>query len=496
MNRFSPFLVLLFVLGCSQYQTQPIRPVSQSTMPVSKSIVGQSNAAKAPKLTAWKTMFTDTRLRELIEVALKHNRDITMAVANVELTRATYRLKQASTAPLFGFSAGATFTKNAKNLARTDKVTQQYNAGVGLANYEVDFFNRVKNLNDEALANYFSSVEAQRTAKLSIIAGTAKAYYGYQSALAKLRLSDATLRAAKKTRALLKLRVNAGLSPQDVVNQTDAAIAQVQAQRAGVNQEKNTYQSVLIQLAGADIDRFLTKRSIGKNSLRLTVPANFSSTVLLNRPDVIGKELSLYATDANINAARAAFFPRVSLSSNMGFGSTELSKLFSLHSFLWQFAPSIRVPLFNEPTNIANLDLAKARKVIAVADYEKTIQAAFAEVFRFARNRDTLRQSSNSMRQAVVAQRRVLANTTARYDAGLINYVDVLSAQQSLYNLQINELNAMLAIRQNKVDLYKALGGGDDLDEKSRQAFFAALALRADERFPTQSTTPQTNAPQ
>lgn len=491
MNRFSPFLLLLFVVSCSQYQTQPIRPVSQATLPVSKSIVGQSAVAKAPTLTAWRTMFADAKLRELIDVALTHNRDIKMAVANVELTRATYRLKQASTAPIFGVSAGATFTKNAKNLARTDKVTQQYNAGLGLSNYEFDFFNRVKNLNDEALANYFGSIEAQRTAKLSVIAETAKAYYGYQSALAKMRLSDATLRAAKKTRALLTLRVNAGLSPQDVVNQTDAAIAQIQAQRAGVSQEKTTYQAVLNQLAGADIDRFLTKHAIGKDSLSLTVPANLSSTVLLNRPDVISKELSLYAADANINAARAAFFPRVSLSSNMGFGSMELKKLFSPHSFLWQFAPSIRVPLFNEPTNVANLDLAKARKVIAIADYEKTIQAAFAEAFRFARNRDALRQSANSMRQAVVAQRRVLANTTARYDAGLINYVDVLSAQQNLYNLQINELNAMLAIRRNKVDLYKALGGGDDLDEQSRQAFFTALALRADERFPTQNNTPQ-----
>lgn len=410
----------------------------------------------------WRDYFTDESLRRLIDLALTNNRDLRVAALNVDKLQAQYQIQRASLYP----SVNATAAESAQRIPRSmsakgyDYISRQYSLGVGAA-WELDFFGRIQSLKDQALEQYLASEEARRSTQTSLIAETANAYLSLAADSERLHLARETLRSQEESLTLIGKRHAVGSASALDLAQAQSGLEQARADQARytglVSQDRNA----LNLLVGGPIPAELLPTSFTATLVREEeLPAGTPSETLLSRPDVLQAERLLRAANANIGSARAAFFPRISLTAAAGVASPLLNDLFQGDTRTWSFAPQISLPIFNAGSNSANLEGAKVDRDIRLAQYEKSIQLAFREVA------DALAQRANISEQLAAQEALTKAMSDAdkltqlRFDKGIASYLNVLDAQRAHYSARQGLITTQQARQSNLVSLYKVLGGG------------------------------------
>jgi multidrug efflux system outer membrane protein len=409
-------------------------------------------------------MFRSPRLQRLIEDALANNRDLRIATLNIAAARSTYRIQRADLLPSIDASGGLTRQRLSSSTSGTGKpeITSLYTAGIGTTAYEVDLFGRVRNLGSSAMNKYLATEEGRKAAQTTLVAEVASAYLTYLADFELLQLTESTLRSRQAALDLTQRSFELGSRSRLDVAQSailvESAIASRAQYRRQVEQDKNA----LTLLVGKELDpALLEPERLSSVQVMETLPVGISSAVLLVRPDIRQAEYALMAENANIGAARASFFPSISLTGSGGFASTGLSDLFlSGSSGVWSFSPKVVLPIFQGGRLQANLDLAKTNREIAVARYEKAIQTAFREVADALVARATYSEQLQAQRALVSESEQSEAITKARYSHGIDSQFALLDAERSLFEAQQNEILVHQRTLSNLIDLYKALGGG------------------------------------
>ncbi len=452
--RLSILAAALALSACSTPSLfkRPAAPVA-AQWPVSAQA---PQTAPAGDLLPWRTFFTDATLQALIAQALEHNRDLRVAALNIAQARAQLGLRSADELPTL--SAGVGLTR-APNTVGTMATT--LNAGLVVSSYELDFFGRVASLKEQALAQYLASEEARRTAQISLIATVAQAWMGLGADERALQWAQQTLASREESAQLVALRVTHGASSeldlrlaQSLVQAARVSVAQLQRQRA-------LDENALVLLLGQPLaPQHAAHIASGLELVLPTLPAGLPSELLTRRADIRQAEQQLAAANANIAAARAAFFPRIALTASAGSASSELGSLFKDGTWSYTFVPQLLLPIFDGGRNEANLAAAKVGFDIAVAQYEKAIQSAFREVADALAARSSWERQLQAQTALVQADSERAALTRLRLDNGAASQLDWLDAQRSLFTSQQALIAVQLAALQSQVTLYKVLGGG------------------------------------
>ena len=448
--RLSALALVALVAGCSMAPT-----LERPAAPVATTYPGQPAAATATgQLPDWANFVADARLRELIGLALKNNRDLRVATLNIEQVRAQYQVRRADQVP----TVNAAVAGNRQPTA-SGGMSSTYTAGLAMTSWEIDFFGRVASLKDAALAQYLASEEAQRSAQTSLIASAASTWLSLRTDEALLALTRRTLATREDSLRLTKLRFDNGATSALDLRQAESLTAAARSALAQQQRARALDLNALTLLVGqAPPDNLLP--GVAEMAPFPAVPEGLPSELLTRRADIRQAEQALVAANANIGAARAAFFPRIALTASVGTVSSELSGLFKDGSWGFSLAPQALLPIFDLGRNQANLDSARAARDIAIAQYEKAIQVAFREVADALAGRATLGEQLSAQEAQAQAEGERLRLAELRYRNGVSSYLDVLDAQRSLFMTQQALAQSRLAQQQNQVALYKALGGG------------------------------------
>ncbi|WP_312708400.1 multidrug efflux RND transporter outer membrane subunit SmeF [Stenotrophomonas sp.] len=403
----------------------------------------------------WRDFFTDARLQEVIDQALSNNRDLRVAVLNVEKARGQYRVQRADRVP--ALAAQGQMQRSGGDVP----VSEQFTANLGVAEFELDLFGRVRNLSEAALQQYFAVAANRRNAQLSLVAETATAWLTYGADQQQLKIAEATLKTYEDSLRLAEARHERGGSSGLELSQTRTLVETARTDAARLRGQLAQDRNALALLAGGQVDPALLPDSIAPQLLALAPPpAGLPSDVLLQRPDIMAAEHQLLAANANIGAARAAFFPSIKLTGSVGSSSGELSGLFDSGTRVWSFLPTITLPIFQGGKLRANLAVANAERDIALAEYEKSIQTGFRETADALALNVSLDEQVASQQRLVEAAELANRLSQARYDAGLDSFVTLLDARRTAYSAQQTQLQAQLAQQANRITLYKVLGGG------------------------------------
>lgn len=403
----------------------------------------------------WRDFFTDARLQEVIDQALANNRDLRVAVLNVEKARGQYRVQRADRVP--ALAAQGQMQRSGGDVP----VSEQFSANLGVAEFELDLFGRVRNLSEAALQQYFAVAANRRNAQLSLVAETATAWLTYGADQQQLKIAEATLKTYEDSLRLAEARHERGGSSGLELSQTRTLVETARTDAARLRGQLAQDRNALALLAGGQVDPALLPDSIAPQVLALAPPpAGLPSDVLLQRPDIMAAEHQLLAANANIGAARAAFFPSIKLTGSVGSSSGELSGLFDSGTRVWSFLPTITLPIFQGGKLRANLAVANAERDIALAEYEKSIQTGFRETADALALNVSLDEQVASQQRLVEAAELANRLSQARYDAGLDSFVTLLDARRTAYSAQQTQLQAQLAQQANRITLYKVLGGG------------------------------------
>ena len=435
-----------------------------------------NGAGTAAADIGWREFFTDPQLQQLIALALANNRDLRVAALNVQSAQAQYRIQRADLFPtiaatgsedvqrypgsvLAAQSGGAAATAGAS--IPNGAIVRTYNVGIGFTNYELDFFGRIRSLNHAALQQYFGTQETQRSAQLTLVAEVAEAYLLVLADETLYKLTSDTLKSQSDSYDLTKKLFDGGATTQLALRQAESTVDTARANLALYTRQLAQDRDALQLLLGAPIpDGIDFSGGLDRGPAVAELEEGIPSDVLVRRPDVLAAEHQLLSANADIGAARAAFFPSISLTGNFGTESTQLSGLFKDHSQAWTFSPQISVPIFAGGANLANLDAAKLQRDTAVAQYEKAIQSAFREVADALAARGALNDQQASQQALVTASQDAFRLADMRFRGGVDSYLSVLDAQRTLYSAQQELQNVRLTRLQNLVTLYKALGGG------------------------------------
>ncbi len=403
---------------------------------------------------AWQRFYAgDARLQSLIQLALDNNRDLRVALLNVEQARALAGVADANRWPTVGAGVNASRQPDGKGGSQNS-----YQAGLQISAYELDLFGKLKNQSDAAAARYLASAEGSRAAQISLIAGVAAAHFALQADEELLALAAQTARAREDSLRLTRLRFDAGASSSLDLNAAESAAAAAQASLAQAKRQREQSENALVLLLAQPLPKDLPKaQSLAGQTLQ-ELPAGLPSEVLVQRPDVLQAEQLLMAANANIGAARAAFFPSISLTTSVGTASSELSKLFT--NSVWSLAGQALMPIFDAGRNEANLQASKAAQGIAVAQYEKAVQTAFREVADALAGKATFAEQLQAQSAQARAEAERLKLVELRFANGASNSLELLDAQRASYAAQQALLQVRLGQLQNHVQLYKALGGG------------------------------------
>ncbi|WP_198971322.1 efflux transporter outer membrane subunit [Xylophilus sp. ASV27] len=413
----------------------------------------------------WRGFFLDARLRQVLALALERNRDLRVAALNIERARAQYGIQRANLFPAVNATAAGSRTGAAADTAASGRAStlNQFNVGVGFASYEIDFFGRLRNLDDAALETFFATAETRRSAQISLVADVANAWLTLAADQRRLRLAQETLQSQQAsyelTRQAHALGSESGLTLAQSRTTVDAARSDVAAYKRQVAQDANA----LALLAGGPVPDALLPSAddpAAPAAALVAVPQGLPSELLQNRPDVLAAEHTLQAANASIGAARAAFFPRISLTASAGSASRDLDRLFASGNGTWSFAPQIVLPIFSAGALAASLDVARITRDINVAQYEKTLQTAFREVSDALDARATLGEQLDAQRSLREASETALRLSRARFRTGLDSYLDVLVSERAFYAAGQNLITLQLAEQANRITLYKTLGGG------------------------------------
>ncbi|HWU73163.1 MAG TPA: efflux transporter outer membrane subunit [Sphingomonas sp.] len=469
-----PILALLLAgsaLSACNLAPKYVRPSGAVSATLPEGGIYPRAATDAPDVTAigWRDFFTDDRLRQVIQLGLDNNRDLRLAAANVLQARAQYRVQRADILPSISANGSATYTNSQGAAAGnggagaggSSRDIQYFQANVGFSAFELDLFGRLRNLSKAALEQYFATEEAQRTTRISLIAEIATAWLTLASDQEQLRLSQGTLKTFEQTldltRAQFRIGVASELESRQAETNYQAARNDIATLQTRVAQDQNA----LNLLAGTTVSADLLPAALGDGRVtRDALPANLSSEVLLRRPDVLQAEHQLIAQNANIGAARAAFFPRISLTAALGTISSGLTGLFGAGTGTYNVAPSVALPLFDAGRNKGNLDYAKASQQAAVATYEKTIQTAFREVADALAQRGTIDEQVSAQTARANAAQVAAKLSDARYRAGVDSFLVALDAQRTAYAAEQQLVTTRTSRASNLIELYRALGGG------------------------------------
>ena len=460
MKRLTPLALALVLAGCvnlaPKYE-RPAAPVAPAFPTVAGTVSsGNPVASEAPAAIAWQHFFTDPRLQQLISLALANNRDLRVAVLNIEAARAQYQIQRSNQFP----AINAGISGQRQTTGKDQPISSIYQAGLSVSAFELDFFSRVKNLSDAALAQFLATEEARKTAQISLIAQVANTYLTYLADEELLALVQQTLKTREESLRLTNLRFENGVSSKldqqqavSLVEQARTTLAQAQRQRA---QDLN----LLTLLIGQPIpDALPTGATLATTNLP-DLPAGMPSDLLAVRPDIRAAEQQLVAANANIGAARANYFPRITLTGTAGSASPQLSGLFKSGTYGWTFAPQAILPLFDFGRTRAGVEGARAQRDIAVAQYERSIQTAFREVADALAGQATYSEQLRAQQAVAAAETDRFNLSDLRYRNGTASYLDLLDAQRSLFTAQQQAIQANLQRLQNQVTLYRVLGGG------------------------------------
>lgn len=419
-------------------------------------------AARSAADIGWREFFPDQRLQALIAAALENNRDLRTAALRIEEARALYNIQSADLWPNLNGVASGTRGRTPAELSPTgtSSVSSNYQVGLSLAAFELDFFGRVRSLNDAALAEYLGTEEARRAAHITLVAEVAKAYLAERSFAEQQELAQRTLEARQSAYKFAQQRFEVGASSALDLRENEVLVHSARATLAAQTRQRAQAVNALTLLVGKPLNELPQPQTLSEQNIVTDIPPGLPSELLARRPDIRSAEQRLIATNANIGAARAAFFPRISLTAGIGTASSDLSGLFEAGSRTWSFVPQLVLPIFDAGRNRGNLNLAQVRNNIAVANYEKTIQVAFREVADTLVARATLDEQIDAQRASQEAQAERLKLADLRYKSGIASSLDVLDAQRELFLAQQLLVQARLLRLTNAIDLYRALGGG------------------------------------
>jgi multidrug efflux system outer membrane protein len=465
---------LVALSGCSTLAPKYARPPASVPEAWPGSAAGPQGAgAPAGRALAdvpWREFFVEGRLRGLIALALENNRDLRVALLNIERSQAQFQIQRAAFFPKIDASAVGSIQRIPEDLSSSGQsmTVHQYTLGVGLSSYELDLFGRVRSLRDQALEQYLATEQAQRSVRISLVSQVAAAYLSLAADRERLSLARETLANQQESFDLTRVRFEAGVSSALDLNQArtilDAARVDIARYTALAAQDENALGLVV----GSPVPVELLPHALSETltSLKDLAPG-LPSAVLLGRPDILQAESRLRGANANIGAARAAFFPRIALTSSAGLGSDQLSGLFSGGSGMWSFVPQISLPIFNAGANRANLKVAKVDRDIALAQYEKAIQTAFREAADALVQLATVDDQLAAQQSLADATAESLRLSAARYERGVDSYLAVLDSQRALYVARQNLIGTRLSRLTNLATLYKVLGGGAGAEDNS-----------------------------
>jgi len=423
---------------------------------------GASAAAPAAEL-GWREFFCEPRLLKLLELALTNNRDLRVAVLNVEVSRAQYRIQRAALLPALNANAGGARQRVPGDVSGFGQPLNftQYSVNAGVTAYELDLFGRVRSLKAQALNRYWATSQARKSAQIALVAEVAIQYLTERALEEQLTVASQTLQAVEASYELNRRSFENGVASELDLRSAEAQAQTARANVAALTQYRAQAENALVLLVGRPLPADLPPpRPLENQPLFRELPAGLPSELLQRRPDILHAEYQLKAAHANIGAARAAFFPRILLTGAAGSASLKLEDLFKGSATAWSFSPQMTVPIFDAGNNRANLDAAKVSKLIEVANYEKAIQTAFREVADALTARAMLERQIAALEGLVKAEQRRYDLAEIRYRNGVDSYLNVLSAQQDLYSAQQNLIQSRTARLSNLVTLYKTLGGG------------------------------------
>jgi multidrug efflux system outer membrane protein len=459
--RLTPVLAAALLAACANLVPEYQRPAAPVAAQWPAAAAGEAGDRRAEPLP-WQDFFVDARLRSAIDAALANNRDLRVAALQIEQARAIYRIQRAERFPNVEASATTSAQRAPASLASSGQAvtTHQYEAGIGFSRYELDFFGRVRNLNEQALQAFLASAEARRSVQISLVAEVANAYLTLAADRERLAVARRTLDSQDASYRLIRSRFELGAASQLDLRRAqttvDAARGDVARFTSRVAQDENA----LTLLIGAPLHAQWLPETLGPVSSLADVPTGVPSDVLQRRPDIRQAEHRLQAAHAVIGQARAALFPSVTLTAFGGVASSELSDLFRGGAGAWSFVPRITLPIFDGGRNRATLQAAEVGREIALAEYERAIQGAFREVADTLAVRGTLGQQLEAQQSFVDAAADSQRLSDIRFREGVESYLTVLDAQRSLYAAEQELISLRLARLSNQVTLYKVLGGG------------------------------------
>ncbi|WP_375725041.1 efflux transporter outer membrane subunit [Arcobacter sp. KX21116] len=462
------FALSIFLSACSLIDSkyeQPTAPMP-TNWPKGEAYKEQLNP-NINETLVWENMILDEKLKEVIKIALKQNRSIKESIANIQSARAKYNVQHAGEFPSIdaGVSGSKARSLNSSNTSKdTSSISENYKATVGLSSYELDFFGKARNLSKVDFESYLSIKEAQRVTKITTIAEVTNAWLTMAADKSLLDFAKETLNSSKKSLDIIQQRVNLGVDSKVTLYNVQTvyyqALSDIEKYKTQVAQDLNA----LNLLVGQNVKEELLPSSLDENKEYLaTIPVGLSSKVLLNRPDILQAEHDLKAANANISVARAAYFPSISITTNAGIASSALNNLFTGGAAsIWSFVPSISLPIFDWGSKGASLDYAKSQRNLYIAKYELAIQTAFKEVSDALARYGTIENQLDAQKNLVAASKNSFFLSQRRYKSGIDTYLNALTSQRNLYNVEQNLISLRLAKINNRVTLYRVLANDDN----------------------------------
>ncbi|MCG8708289.1 efflux transporter outer membrane subunit [Brenneria sp. 4F2] len=458
----APVLLTLALSACT-LQPSYERPAMPTASNWNSTGAAGNTAANGADI-GWRSFFTDPAMRQLIELALQNNRDLRVAAFNVETARAQFRIESAGLTPTANTGLSQTAEHLPGNLYSTSNsgpVTYHQLEGAMSTSWELDFFGRLRSLRDEALESYLSSEATRRATQISLVSEVASGYLTLCADNELLQLARFTAESQRDSYAVTQAGYDAGASNAQDLSQAETSVRSAEAQVAQYRRQVRLDANALRLLLGAELPANLLDNARLNGDWRFpATPAGLPSDLLTRRPDIIAAEHTLKAANADIGAARAAFFPSISLTASGGSYSSSLDHLLTGGTAFWSFVPSISVPIFDGGVNQANLDIARIAQRSDVAAYEKAIQQAFKEVADALAGQETYRDELSARRLDTAASQRYYDLAALRFRQGVDNHLNVLVAQRSLYTAQQSQITTRMNMLNQQITLYKALGGG------------------------------------
>jgi multidrug efflux system outer membrane protein len=464
IRKFIPLIGMsIFLCGCPRKveYSRPELPVP-SAWPESSTTQAGPPGATAAADQRWQDFFTDQRLQSVIELALANNRDLRMATLNIEKVQALYQIQRAQLYPTVTAAATADAYRVPRTLSGADdnETVAQIRVGLATAAWELDLFGRIRSLKSAALEQYLATEQARSAAQISLVAAVANTYLLLAGDRENLKLAQETFGAQQASYELIRQTRDAGIASDLDVRQAESQVELARVDIARYSGQVALDENALNLLVGVPVPAGMLPDKLGEVTALKDVSAGLPSDVLLRRPDIVAAEHQLKSASANIGAARAAFFPRITLTAAAGITSNDLTNLFKPASGTWEFAPAVTLPIFDAGARRANYRVAEVDRDMAIAEYEKAIQSAFREVSDALSLRTTLAAQQDALQALVKALDETYRLSDARYKGGIDSYLSVLVSQRSLYAAQQRLVDLRLTRLSNLVTLYKVLGGG------------------------------------